>query len=64
MKTPKHLLNVTEVTTCKNGVETYHVKMLNGLILYDSQIFYQNSLFSIIQDYVNQRKVLCYQGLT
>ena len=28
-KAPKHLLNTTEVMTCKSGRETHHVKMLN-----------------------------------
>ena len=32
MKAPKHLLNATEVKPCRNGVKTYHIKMLNGLI--------------------------------
>ena len=32
MKAPKHLLNTTEMTTSGNGVEVYHVKMLNGFI--------------------------------
>ena len=26
MKAPKHLLNVSGVTTCRNGVKIYHVK--------------------------------------
>ena len=55
---PKHLLNGTEVTTYGNEVETYYVKMLNGLIPYSGQIFRQNPLFFIIQ--VNQRQVLFY----
>ena len=42
MKAPKHLLNATEVTTYRNGVEVYHVKMLNGFTLYSGHIFKQN----------------------
>ena len=39
MKAPKHLVNATEVTSCRNGVETYHVKMLNDLVSYRGNIF-------------------------
>ena len=48
MTAPKHLLNATEVTTCRNGVETstYHVKMLNGLISNSGQIFKHIFYFS------------------
>ena len=46
MKAPKHLLNINEVTTCRDGVKIYHVKMLNGLISYNCQIFKQ-----ITEDY-------------
>ena len=60
MKEPKHLLNTIEVTTGKNRVETYYVKMLNGLISFSSQIFKENLLFFIIQDCVNQRQALFY----
>ena len=60
MKAPKHLLNTTEVTTCRNGVKTYHVKMLNALISYSNQNFEQNPLFFIIQDWVSQRNALFY----
>ena len=42
MKAPKHLLNATKVKTCRNGVKTYHVKMLDGLISNNSKIFKQN----------------------
>ena len=38
MKVPKYLLNAAEVMTCRNGVETFHVKMVNGLISYRGQI--------------------------
>ena len=31
MNEPKHLLNATEVTTSRNGVETKHAKMLMAL---------------------------------
>ena len=48
MKVAKHLLNATEVTTCRNGVKTYPVKMLNGLISYSGQIFQQNPLFFVM----------------
>ena len=44
--------------TCRNGVETYHIKMFNEL--YSSHIFKQNHLFFIIQDCDNQRKALFY----
>ena len=37
MKAPKHLVNATEMTTNRNGVETYHIKMLNGLTSNSSQ---------------------------
>ena len=37
MKAPKHLLNANEAKTCRNAVETYHVKMLNGLKLCSGQ---------------------------
>ena len=47
IKAPKHLLNATEVTTCRKAVEAYHVKMLNGVISYS-------------QDSVSQRKTLFY----
>ena len=57
-KTPKHLLSATEVTTCRNGVKTYHVKMLNDLMSYSGQTFKQHLLLFIIQDCVNQRKSL------
>ena len=60
MKALKHLLTTTEVKTCRNGVETYHVKILSGLISYSSQIFKQNPLFFIIQDCVDQRKTSFY----
>ena len=39
MKAPKHLLNATEVTACRNGVKTYNIKLLNDLISYSAQIF-------------------------
>ena len=42
----KHLLNTTEVTTCRNIVKTYHVKILNGTISYSPQIF--NAIFFFI----------------
>ena len=61
MKAPKHLLNATEVTTSRNGVEVYHIKMLNGFISYGGQIFKQNPLIFIIQDCVNQRKAFFWQ---
>ena len=44
-KAPKHLLNATEVVTCINGVEAYHIRMLNGLTSYSGQIFRENLLF-------------------
>ena len=56
MKAPKHLLIATKVKTCRNEVETYHVKLLNDLISYSSYIFKHEPLFFIIQDCVNQRK--------
>ena len=56
MKEPKQLLNATEVTTCKTGVKTFHVKIQNGLISYSCQICNQNPLFFIIQDCVNLSK--------
>ena len=40
MKAPKQLLNANEVKTSRNGVETYHVKMLNDLKSYNGQIFH------------------------
>ena len=46
MKAPKNLLNATEETTCRNGVKTYLIKMLNGLVSHSSQILKQNLLFS------------------
>ena len=46
MKAPKHLLHATEVTNCIYGVETFHVKMLSGLISSSNQIFNQNPPFS------------------
>ena len=55
-----YLLNTTEVMTCRNVVETDHVKMLNDLLSYIGHIFKQNPLFSLIQDCVYQRKTLCY----
>ena len=61
MKVLKHLLSATEVTTCSNRVETYHVKMLNDLVWYSGQFFKKNPLFFIIQDCVNQRKALFYR---
>ena len=60
MKAPKHLLSATEVKTCRDGVETFQVKMLNDLISYSGKIFKQNPLFFIMQDCVNQRKALFY----
>ena len=48
MKLPKHLLNTTEVTTCRNIKSKC------------SSIFKQISLFFITQDRVNQRKSLFY----
>ena len=60
MKAPKNLLNAAEVTTCSNGVETYYKKLLNGLLSYSCQIFKENPLFFIMQDWVNQRKALFY----
>ena len=42
MKAKKHLLNANEVKTYRNGVESYHVKTLNGLKSYSGQIFTQN----------------------
>ena len=56
MKAPKHLLGATEVKTYRNGVKTYHVKMLNVLTSYSNQ----SPLFFIIQDCVNQRKAIFY----
>ena len=53
MNASKHLLDATEMTTCRSEVETYHVKMLNGLIAYSGQIFKHNPLFFIIQNCVN-----------
>lgn len=50
MKEPKHLLNPTKVTTGRHVVKTYHVKMSNGLISYNSQVLKQNPHFFIIQD--------------
>ena len=52
MKKPKHLLSATEMTTCRNGVKTYHIKMLDDLIPYSYQIFKQNPLSFIMQDSV------------
>ena len=63
MKAPEHLLNAPEVKASRNGVEVYHVKMLNDLISYSSQTFKQNPLIFIIQDCVNQRKALFYRKL-
>ena len=60
MKAPMYLLNTTEVMTCRNVVETDHVKMLNDLLSYIGHIFKQNPLFSLIQDCVYQRKTLFY----
>ena len=40
MKAPKHLLNATEVKTCRNGVKTYHVKILHTLIKSLNRILY------------------------
>ena len=57
---PKDLLNATEGMPCKNGVEMYHVKMLNEIMSYSGQIFKQNPLLFIIQDCVNQSKTLFY----
>ena len=49
IKAPKHLLNAIEVAICRNGVEMYHIKILNDHsilnISYSSQIFKQNPLF-------------------
>ena len=59
VKASKHLLKATEVMTWRSGVETYHVKILNGLIQ-SSQIFKQSPLFFIIQEYLNQRKAFLY----
>ena len=42
MKAPKHLLYANEAKTCRNGVKTYHIKMLNGLKSYSGQTFKQN----------------------
>ena len=56
MKASIHLLNVTEVTTCRNGVETFHVEMLSGHISNSGQTLIQNLLFFIIQDCVKRRK--------
>ena len=56
MKAPKHLLNATEMTTSRYGVEVYQIKMLNGFISYSGQIFKQNPLIFMIQDCANQRK--------
>ena len=64
MKAPKRLLNTTEVTTCRDGVETYDIKMLNSLISYSRQIFKQKPLFFITQDCVNQRKSLYYLNVS
>ena len=33
-KASKHLPKATEVMTWRSGIETYHVKILNGLISY------------------------------
>ena len=48
MKVTKHLRNATEVRAWRNGVETCHVKMLNGLMSCSGQIFQQSPLFFII----------------
>ena len=34
IKALKHLLKVTEATTCSNGIEIYHIKMVNDFISY------------------------------
>ena len=64
MRVPKHLLNTTDVRTCRNGVKTYHGKILNGLISYSGHIshiiFLKEPLFFIIQDCVHERKALFY----
>ena len=60
IKASKHLMNATEVTICRNGVKTYYIKMQNGFISYSSQIFKQNPLFFITENYVDQRKALFY----
>ena len=44
----KHSLNITEVTTSRNGAKTL-IKILNGLILHSGQIFKQNPVFFTIQ---------------
>ena len=44
-KSPKHLLNAMEKKTCRNGVKTYHIEMLNCIISYSNQIFKQNPFF-------------------
>ena len=59
-RVPKHLLNTTEVTTRRNGVKTYHGKMLNGVTSYSGHILYiiflEEPLFFIIQDCVHERR--------
>ena len=44
MKSPKHLLNTTEITTSRNGVEILYVKRLSGIMSNNGQIFNQNPL--------------------
>lgn len=44
MKSPKHLLNTTEITTSRNGVEILSVKRLSGIMSNNGQIFNQNPL--------------------
>ena len=60
MKAPKHLLNTAEGTPCRNGVETYHVKMLKGLISHSHLVFKHKLFFFKIQDFASQKNSLFY----
>ena len=57
IKAPNHLPNATEMTTCRNGVETS--RQNTKWSSYSSQIF-NSLLFFVIQDCVNPRKALFY----
>ena len=52
MRVPMHILNATEVTNSKNGVDTANAN--------SSQILKMNPLFFITQNCLNQRKTLLY----
>ena len=43
MKAPKHLPDTTKATSCRIGVEMYHIKMLRGFISYTGQIFFKKN---------------------